>query len=402
MAEPAERQRTVLRAPRVEFDLSALVLGAGGWLAYQWSWPALASLLQVPDDPAGYRSWDALRNQFFGKIIGWLGLPFTDHVGSLVGAQWPMLVRPAKAGDPITTYSLDLARWKYAVVGAWMLVLWSLVAGAISRVYAVRIARDESIGAGDGLAFSISNLRAFLQAPLFVAAAAGFFLGLVALAGAGSAIPGVGPFLEIVLHPLALVAGLILTVIAAGGIFGFPVMQAALATEKNGTLDAISRTFSYVFTKPVAYIVSVSMVTLVSGVIMAFGGAFIGLTQRAMMFGAQWSADPSAPIDARRAIGDGIGFGASGDGVLGWPHVVERVQGLPHGWIYVAWAFTVLAALAVHGYVLSYFVGGLTDTYFLLRREVDGIDDGEVYTQGAEATLGEPLPGEPATPEAKP
>jgi hypothetical protein len=69
---------------------------------------------------------------------------------------------------------------------------------------------------------------------------------------------------------------------------------------------------------------------------------------------------------------------------------------VPHAWIYVSWGVTVLAALVVHGWVLSYFVGGLTDTYFLLRREVDGIDDGEVYTEGAEATLGEPVAGEPS------
>jgi hypothetical protein len=394
MAEPVERSRTVLRAPRVEFDLSALVLGAGGWLAYQLSWPALASLLQVPDGK--FRPWDALRNQFFYKVLGRLGLPFTDHIADLAGAQWPMLVRGEKAGDPITMYSVPLDRWKYVVVAAWLLVLWSVVAGAIARVYAVRIARDESIGAFDGLAFSLSNLRAFLQAPLFVALAAGLFLGLAALAGAGSAIPGVGAFLEIVLHPLALVAGLIVVVMAAGGIFGFPIMQAALATERNGTLDAISRTFSYVFTKPVAYIVSVSIVTFVSTVISFFGAAFIGITQRAMMFGAGWNADPSAPIDAQRAIRDGIGLGASRDGVLGFPQVIEKLEGVPHLWIYVAWAFTVLASLAVNGWVLSYFVGGTTDTYFLLRREVDGIDDGEVYTEGAEATLGEPLAGEPA------
>jgi hypothetical protein len=394
MAEAVERQRTVIRAPRVEFDLSALVLGAVGWLAYQWSWPALASLLSVPDGK--FRAWDALRNQFFGKVLGKLGLPFTDHVGALVGAQWPMLVPPAKAGDPVTAYVLDLQWWKYAVVAAWLLVLWSLVAGAISRVYAVRIARDESIGASEGLAFSFSNLRAFLQAPLFVAGAAALFLAAAALAGAASAVPTVGPFLQAVLQPLAYLAALVVVVIAIGGVFGFPLMQAALATERNGTLDAISRTFSYVFTKPVLYIASCSIVVLVASVIAAFGGAVIGVVQRAMMFGAQWNADPSAPLDARRAIGDGISFGASDHAVLGWPKLVERVQDVPHAWIYVSWGVTVLAALVVHGWVLSYFVGGLTDTYFLLRREVDGIDDGEVYTEGAEATLGEPVAGEPS------
>jgi hypothetical protein len=61
----------------------------------------------------------------------------------------------------------------------------------------------------------------------------------------------------------------------------------------------------------------------------------------------------------------------------------------------VTWAFGWLGMLLVKGFVLSYVVGGLTDLYFVLRREVDGIDDTEVYVEGGSATLGEPLPGEP-------
>ncbi len=388
MAETAERQRTVLRAPRVDFDLSALALGAFGWLAYQLSWPALASILAVPE-VGGVPAWIGLRSAFFDRVLGWTGLPYTNHIHGLVGSLGQIRLRDGPAYDP------QLPWWKYAVVGVWLLVLWSIVAGAISRVYAVRIARDESIGAGEGLSFSISNLKQFLLAPLFVAAAAALFLGLAAAAGAASAIPGAGPFLQIVMQPLALVAALVVLILAIGGIFGLPVMQAALATEKNGTLDAISRTFSYVFTKPVAYLVSVVLVTVVAGVIAAFGAALIAIAARAMMFGASWASDPSAPIDAARAIGGGIDVGMKPGGVLGWPQV-EKFDGLPVMWVYVAWAITALATIVVNGYVLSYFVGGLTDTYFLLRREVDGIDDTEVYVEGAEASLGEPLAGEPA------
>lgn len=398
MAEPGERQRTVLRAPRVEFDLSALVLGALGWLAYQWIWPALASLLSVPEGRV--RPWDALRNEFFGRLLNWLGLPYTDHIGALVGARWPMRLPPEKEGDKFTDYALDLPVWKLAVVGVFLLVLWSVVAGAISRVYAVRFARDESIGAGDGLAFSFGNLKAFLMAPLFVATAAALCLGVAALAGAGSAIPGAGPFLQIVLHPLAIVASLLALVLAIGGVFGLPMTQAALATERNGFLDAVSRTYSYVFTRPVSYVVCVGIVTGVAGVIAAFGNAFQLMTLRAMTFGASWAADSTAPIDAPRALFGGIAFGVTPEAALGWPQV-EKVSGLPLVWIYVAWAFSVLTAAIVNGFVLSYFVGGLTDTYFLLRRDVDGIDDSEVFVEGAHAKLSDPLPDEPARPADK-
>jgi hypothetical protein len=396
MAEPVERQRTVLRAPRVEFDLSALVLGAVGWLMYQWTWPALASVLGVSPasgttDGVAAPALSAahmLRWEFFHRLLGWIGLPFTNVVEVALGAPGAVWATAMKDDTPV---------WKLVVVGVWLLALWTIVAGAIARVYAVRIARDESIGAGDALAFSLSNLAASVKAPLFAAAAAALALGVAALAGAGSAVPGAGPFLEILLHPLALLAGLFVVVVAVGGVFGLPVMQAALATERNGALDAISRTFSYVFTRPVAYVVSVGIVTVVAGVISQFGVAFISIATRAMQFGGSWNPD------AMNAVGAGAGFALSSNGVMGWPQIEhpEAVAGTAIVGVYVAWAFTAAAWTLINGFVVSYFVGGLADTYFMLRREVDGIDDAEVYIEGEEASFGDPVVGEPVPPGAK-
>jgi hypothetical protein len=413
MAEPAERQRTVIRAPRVEFDLSALVLGSVGWLMYQWTWPALASLLAVepasgttngvaaPAVPASHM----LRWEFFHRLLGWIDLPFSNFIEERMGAPGVVLTTVVKDGKP-TPYQyfladpshVDLAVWKLVVVGVWLLVLWTIVAGAISRVYAVRIARDESIGAGDAIAFSTSNFLAFVKAPLFVAAAAALALGAAALAGAGSAVPVAGPFLEIVLHPLALVAGLLVIVLAVGGVFGLPMMQAALATERNGALDAVSRTFSYVFTRPVAYVASVGIVSAVAFVISQFGVAFVSVATRAMQFGGE-KFNP----DAMSALGAGASYALTPNGVMGWPQLQhpETVAGATIVGIYVAWAFTLLAWTLVNGFVVSYFVGGLADTYFLLRRDVDGIDDTEVYLEGEEASLGDPIAGQPTSPGAK-
>jgi hypothetical protein len=376
MAEPAERQRTVLRIPRVEFDLSALAAGAIGWLAYQGSWPLLASILGASDGRA-------LRDQFLSGTIGWTGLPFASAaVGAVTDAR-------------MNFAGIDLPAWKYAAIAVWMLVLWSVVAGAIARIYAVRIARDESIRVSDAFAFSLGNLKQFVLAPVFVAAAALFFSGLAALAGAVSAVPVAGPFAQVIAHPLALVAGLTVIVIAAGGFFGLPMMQAALATERNGTLDAISRTFSYVFTRPVAYVLSAGIVALVCRLINAFGGAFLDMTTRAMRFGAGWNTDPASPIDADRAIGWGALAGRDETALFSWPQP-QHAGGLPVVGFYVAWLMTALAAVALHGFLLSYFVGGLTDIYFMLRRDVDGIDEGEVYVEGVELSLGAPVAGEPA------
>jgi len=415
MAEPVERQRTVLRAPRVDFDLSALSLGAVGWLAYQWTWPALASLLAVENAtiaPNGgpqaiVPAWHALRWGFFHRAFGFVGLPYTGLIEEMTGAPGAVVGSQMKDGKQMNAVyaladqaNLALPWWKLLVVGAWLLVLWSLVSGAISRVYALRVARDESIGATDALAFSTSNLLAFVKAPLFVACAAAVFLGLAALCGVASAVPVAGPYLEIVFHPLALLAGLVTTVIAVGGVFGLPVMQAAVATERNGALDAISRTFSYVFTRPVQYLTSVVIVTVVAGLISQFGGAFLSIATRALEFGASKTWNGAAP----GTIDIGARFAAAPGGVLGWPQVAhpDAVPTSTVVGVYVAWAFAALALTAVGGFVLSYFVGGMTDAYFLLRRDVDGIDDSEVYVEGESASLGDPSPPEDAHTGAKP
>src|SRR5207247_2354559 len=181
---------------------------------------------------------------------------------------------------------------------------------------AVRIARDESIGAGNALGFATSNLRSFVLAPIFIAAAAAFFLGLAALAGVVSGIPYAGPFLEIVMLPLAFVCGLVLLVIAVGGVFGYPMMQAAVATERNGTLDAVSRTFSYVFTRPVAYLTSLVMLFVVATLVATFGLAFLNMTARAVTFGAGQVSD-----DSSAAIGAGMDIGYKAIGLFSWPQV---------------------------------------------------------------------------------
>lgn len=376
MADPAERQRSVLRIPRVEFDLSALAAGAIGWLAYQGSWPLLATFLGAP-------SARALRDQFFGNVLRWLDLPYAASFAS----------RLTDAMQGLTGGGLSV--WKCGIVAAWMLVLWSVVAGAIARIYAVRIARDESIGVSAAFGFALSNLKQYVLAPVFVALAAGCFLALAALAGAVSAIPGLGPFVQIVAHPLALVAGLVVIVIAIGGVFGLPVMQAALAAERNGMLDAISRTFSYVFTRPVVYALSAGIVTFVCDLITRFGIGFLDVTTRAMRFGAGWNTASPPAMDAESAIGFGALAGKDDLALFSWPEPVHA-EGIGVVGFYVAWFMTALAAVAVHGYVLSYFVGGLTDIYFMLRRDVDGIDESEVYVEGAEPSLGQPVAGEPS------
>lgn len=395
MAEPDGRGRSALRIPRVEFDLAALVLGAVSVAAYAATWPVLASLLSV--DAAGAKVMtqmgprDAsagvvLRSSFFTEVQRGLGLPGFDRVAGLLGHPGPLVKASEKAANTFDAYRADVAAWKLGVVAAALLVVWSVVGGAIARVYALRKARDQSTPFDEALGFSLSNLRSFLQAPVFILAAGGMFAALVAVCGSVSAIPWAGPALQIAAQPLSLVFALVTAVIGIGLVFGAPILTAGLAVERNGSLDAVSRTFSYVWTRPVTFGLSSLLVLAVAGVVEVVGGWVLGIAHTLFLLGASW-------VDA--ALVPKLAEAFTAAWTLASP-ATAGLDGSEAASVWVGWAVTAVAGLLVRGFAVSYIVGGMVDVYFILREEVDLVPTSVVYVEGDGASLGEPVSAKPA------
>ena len=83
-----------------------------------------------------------------------------------------------------------------------------------------------------------------------------------------------GPVLFIVLFPLVILSSLIILLIAVGGVLGLLMMVAAVSTEKNGTLDAISRAFSYIYSRPLQFFFYYFLVFLLAYIIVLVGAGF--------------------------------------------------------------------------------------------------------------------------------
>ena len=396
MAEPGGRGRSVLRLPRVEFDLAGLLLGAAAVVSYSILWPLLASSLAVqpqgkfltPGGPVDAPAGAVLRSSFFTEIQRLLPAPGLDRVLGLLGAPGPLVRASEASPGSYEQFRPDVEGWKLAVVAAALLLLWSVLGGALARAYALRKSRDESVPVGDALAFSLGNLGQFIKAPLFALAAGAMFAAIVLACGAASAVPYAGPVLQIIAHPVAMLAALVTAVMGLGLVFGFPMLTAAVAVERNGFLDAVSRTFSYVWTRPVTFGVSSLIVLAVAAVIEAVGSWVLGMGHMLFLTGASWVDGPLA-----QAIAGGLRASQS----LGSPATEGLgTQGAASVWI--GWTVGALAAFLARGFVVSYVVGGVVDVYFMLREEVDGIDPSEVFVEGAGASLGDPVPGEPLPP----
>ena len=131
------------------------------------------------------------------------------------------------------------------------MILWAILGGAICRIAAVHVTRDEKIAVRQALRFSSGKILSFLFAPL-IPLGIFIFIGIV-LAAAGWIllhIPYAGPAVLGIFFILALAGGFVMTLILLGLIGGFNLMYPTIAVEGSDSFDAISRSFSYVYARP--------------------------------------------------------------------------------------------------------------------------------------------------------
>ena len=132
----------------------------------------------------------------------------------------------------------------------YFLAIWSVFGGAISRIAAVHVARDEKISIRQALRFSTSKFLSFFSAPiipLLIVVVVGL---VIAVGGFVANIPFVGPIVVGVFFFLALVAGFVMTLVLLGTGGGLNLMYPTIAVEGSDSFDAISRSFSYLYARP--------------------------------------------------------------------------------------------------------------------------------------------------------
>ncbi len=94
-----------------------------------------------------------------------------------------------------------------------------------------------------------------------------------------------------------IVGALLFLLVALGGVMGMPLIGAAAAWECNGTLDAISRAFSYVFARPLQYFWNYFLIFMFLGVVLLVGHWFTYTAVKTVDNGI-WQDRYSVLIDA--------------------------------------------------------------------------------------------------------
>ncbi|MCS6977070.1 MAG: hypothetical protein NZM31_08710 [Gemmatales bacterium] len=191
--------------------------------------------------------------------------------------------------------------WWYYLVGLLMTVaVWGLVGGAITRMVAVEFARGENIGFVESLRFSAKRFLSYFSAPLLPFGGVALIAIVMIVGGLFLHIPWIGELVAGLLWILALLGGFLMAIILIG-LIGWPLMYATISTEGSDNLDALSRSYSYVFQRPWHYLFY-SLVAMLYGVLVIF---FVVFVTSFMVYLSKWAVGLT-PFLSWRSTGDPV------------------------------------------------------------------------------------------------
>ncbi len=299
----------------------------------------------------------------------WAPPMFPQSIGEIVSTE-PSIVEPIyrrfvwpMAG--VLRGDLSFGPLLVLLLGTfWMLLVWGFFGGAITRMAAVKLGREEQIGLGEALRHATRRWLSYVSAPLFplvgvvLIALPLVLMGLLMRTGGGVLLAGVFWF-------LLLLGSLSITILLLGLMFGWPLMWGAISSEEQGdAFDAFSRSYSYTFQRPLHYLFYAALATFFGALawllVFHFSEAVLHFCRLPVRLGVgteRWS-ELSRAIANPSFRWQTVGFGTS---------------------LIALWEGLVRTIAVAFGY--SFFFCLAAAVYLLLRRDVDQTEFDEVFVE---------------------
>jgi hypothetical protein len=366
---------SIVRVFRVAISARALLLAAAGILITATAWGIVGNIFGTDSpgtkwlEPFTHCSWlavtDAVPDQpslpgasyARAESVTSRGMVWSYEPLNPISHPWLLLTSPALASLSSTGLTLSAAVC-LILCGLLSVATWAFFGAAICRMAAVQLAADEQVGWGPALRFACRKWPSYFAAPLLPVG--GVLLAAIPVAVLGIIMrANIGLLLGGLLWPLALVAAVFMALLLLGVLFAWPLMWATISAEGTDSFDALSRSYAYLFQRPLHYL----FYTAVAGFLGWLGWLLVQNFAAGVVWMAYWAAGWGSGSDQVQSI---IGSGDPLHGVGYAGAVLVRF-----------WAGCV-KLLAV-GYLFSYFWTAAVAIYFLLRRDVDATETDEVF-----------------------
>lgn len=318
-----------------------------------------------------------------------------------------------------------------AVIVIIFLFLWSRFGGAIARIAAYEVAKDERIETSKALRFSKDKLSAFFWAPLLCIIGFVFFYIVVALCGGLGWLLDhirIGAPLVAIFLPLAILAGFIMLLIAIGSIASVILFKPAVGAEGTDSFDAVSRGFSYVFSKPWHYIWyqlvgnAYGVISIIWVLFIAFIMCMLAIQAGVLLFPDFDKVNDTVWSTILSDQHSRFSYKWDVESLVTKPHPYGRFMAVMHeiakpvgfDWgnlrldhqiaLVITLAWVLITIGLAYGYIISYIISSQTIVYFLMRKKVDGIEMNEVYEEpeGEEEKIPSEVTVTPPRPETTP
>lgn len=268
------------------------------------------------------------------------------------------------------------------------LLIWAMCGGAICRIAAVQFARDEKLTMMQALQFSRQHLwDGYVLAPFIPTAFAAVAALLLVLFGMILRIPLLGDLVAGVLFFLALLGGFAIALLIIGLLGGGSLLWPAIAAEGQDAYDAFARSINYSFSKPWKTILYAIIATVFTSLCWVFVNLFVFfalvITRDVVGFGTSpfgwWSRGlAEQPVSKLELI---------------WPLTSPSSLYASPVWSRLAWneyiaaffvgLYVMLVVALMFSFLASFYYCASTVLYFLLRRDVDKTDMGDVHMDDA-------------------
>jgi hypothetical protein len=160
------------------------------------------------------------------------------------------------------------------VIMFWTLAIWALFGGIITRMAAVELAGKDPVGIGEACRFVTARYWSYLCGPLVPIGLVALLVVFTIIFGFVQMIPFVGDVVSGLLWWVVMLFGFGMALLLVG-LVGYPLMYPTISAEGSDTLDALSRSYNYVYQSPFNYI-WYCLVAVCYGAIVTFLVGFVG------------------------------------------------------------------------------------------------------------------------------
>lgn len=250
----------------------------------------------------------------------------------------------------------------YLLGTLWTLAVWSFAGGLISRIAAVEIGREEQAGVSKAVRLTLRRWLDLFTTPLYPVL--GTFLIAIVLTPIGWLLwsSDVGAIVAGLLWVLVLLGGAVSALMLLWLLVGWPLMWPAISAEETGdAFEAMSRSYSYAFQRPLQYLFYAVVATLFGYLCWTLVDFVCFLTLEAAHWSVSWGSGRFRLQEMFSAV-----------------NAEPQPAALRFGKELILWAEGIVRAIG-EAFAYSFFWVSATVIYLLLRQDVDRSEFDEVW-----------------------